>query len=137
MVKKTVSTRGISKRNSAGIGYITLPLDTDRAAYIRSVYRKGAISVTLDEGGTIDDVLITKEAIDKLTFPKSSRELGSLVFWVNIPKKNQPIIVGTLNKANELVNLNENEFSFRRDSKFGFVEVSGNGKNSDLNLSEC
>jgi len=134
MMEKTVSTKGISKRNAAGIGYITLPLDTDRAAYIRSVYRKGAISVALDDGGTLDDVLITKEAIDRIVFPKSSKGLGSIVFWVNIPKKNQPVIVGTINKNNEFVNLNENEFSFRRDSKFGFVEVSGNGKNSDLNL---
>lgn len=131
---KTVSTRHIGKRNIAGIGYINLPLDIDREVYIRSVYRKGSISVALDDGGVIDDVLITKEALDRLVFPISSKELGSIVFWVNIPKKNQPVIVGTINKNNEFVNLNENEFSFKRESKFGFVEISGNGRNSDINF---
>ncbi len=134
MSKKYVSTREISKRNSAGIGYVTLPLDVDRDVYIRNVYRKGSISVVLDDGGTIDDVQVTKGCLSELVFPESSKELGSIVFWVNIPKKNQPVIVGCLNKSNEFVNLNENEFSFKRGSKFGFVEVSGNGKNGDMNF---
>lgn len=133
--RRYVSTRGVpGKRNLAGIGYVVLPLDTDRDAYIREVYRKGSMSVTLDDGGVIDDVLITKEAIGKLQFPNSSTELGSIVFWVNIPKRNQPVIVGTISKNNEFINLNENEFSFKRESKFGFVEVSGNGKNADINF---
>lgn len=132
--KRYVSTREISKRNAAGVGYVILPLDIDRDTYIRSVYRKGAISVALDDGGTIDDILISKEALDKISFPKNSKELGSIVFWVNIPKKNQPVIVGTLSKNNEFTNLNEHEFSFKKDSKFGFVEVTGNGKDGDLSF---
>lgn len=132
--KPFVSTRPVGKRNLAGIGYVVVPLDVDRDVYIKSVYRKGAISVALDDGGVIDDILITKEALSQIEFPKNSKELGSIIFWVNIPKKNQPIVVGTLNKNNEFINLNENEFSFKKNNKFGFVEVSGNGKTGDLNF---
>lgn len=134
MMKKAVSTRSISKRNSAGIGYITLPLDVDRKTYIANCFKRGAISIVLEDGGVIDDVAILQEAFSKLTFPKTSSEFGSIVFWVNIPKKNQPIVIGTLNKSNEYIGLTENEFSFRKESEFGFVEVSGNGRNGDVNV---
>lgn len=133
-MEKTVSTKSISKRNSAGIGYIVLPLDIDREIYVRECYRKGAISIAMEDGGVVDDVIVSNEALNKLTFPKSSKELGSMIFWVNIPKKNQPIVIGTLNKNNEFIGLSENEFSFKRESDQGFVEVSGNGQNSELNI---
>lgn len=134
MNNRYVSTRSISKRNSAGVGYIVLPVDIDRNRYIASCYRKGTLSIVLEDGGHIDDVLLLKESFDKIVFPESSNELGSLVFWVNIPKKNQPVIIGTISKSNEFVSLNENEFSLKRESKFGFVEISGNGKNTDINV---
>lgn len=133
-MRKTVSTKSISKRNSAGVGYITLPLDIDRNTYIRNCFKRGAISIVLEDGGVIDDVSILQEAFSKLIFPRTSSELGSTVFWVNIPKRNQPVVIGTLSKSNEFIGLTENEFSFRKDSEFGFVEVSGNGKNGDVNV---
>jgi hypothetical protein len=125
MKTKYVSTKPLGgKRDSAGIGYIIIPQDKDRDDYIQACLRTGTLSIVLENGGVVDQVLITKSAINELDFPISNDKLGSLVVWINQPKKLQPIVIGTLSKNNEFINFNKESSVLRRVGKDFMGEVS-------------
>lgn len=124
---KYVSTREVGYRNSAGIGYLCVPVDVDRNTYVRDCLRKGVVSLMFDDGGVENEVMISKNALNESEFPLSSKELGSMVFWVNIPKFNKPVAVAILTKSNEIITLSENATVISRDTKFGGFEISGEG----------
>ena len=112
MKDKYVSTKPISgSRDSAGVGYVTIPEGQTISKYIQHCYRTGTISMALENGGVIDKVIITKSALKDIDFPDSYLDLGTQVFWVNQPRKNIPIIVGCISKTNELVNYNKDKIS--------------------------
>lgn len=121
---KGVSNRGISgKRDSAGIGYITIPENIDRDNFIEYCYRTSTITLMLENGGVIDKVLITKQSLEEVVFPEKSGLQGSQIVWVNQPRKQFPIAIGILSKNNEFVNFNKNKSGLRRTSKNFVSEV--------------
>lgn len=101
-------------RDSAGIGYVIIPSDVDRRRFITQCYRKGTISLLLENGGVLDNVLITKEALKLIDFPEKANTKGSLLVWINQPKKQLPIVIGSLSKTNEFVNFGKNKGSLAR-----------------------
>lgn len=127
-----VSTREVGIRNSAGTGYIILPIDEDRQSYIETVYRTGLVALGGENGGVIERVLINKAIFNFLEFPEDTNSLGSLVLWVNIPKFNQPVAVAVLTKDNDVVGLSEKQFLISKDDKNGFVGVSGDAKTGTI-----
>lgn len=121
---KTVSTRSSGgARDSAGIGYIIIPGGVDKNKFIDSCFRKGTISLLLENGGIIDNVLITKSALNEIVFPETFKTKGSLVVWINQPRKNQPIAIGCMSKVNEFVNFSKNKASLKRSTKNYISEV--------------
>jgi hypothetical protein len=124
MNKKYVSNRPISgSMDVVGIGYIVVPPQIDINEYIEHSFRTGTISLALENGGIIDNVAITKEAIQNLNFPESSTTLGSQILYVSLPRKNQPIAIGSISKNNEFVNFSKNKSSLRRATKNYVSEV--------------
>lgn len=119
-------------RNSAGVGYIVLPPEIDREKYVTLALQRGVVAMQLENGG-IANVLVPKHIINDIEFPNSIVELGSLVFWINVPKYNQPVIVGIYNKNEDLNDITENAFCIKR-VKDGSVEIFGNGE-GNLNIS--
>lgn len=125
-----VSTRPNGVRDYCGIGNAIIPKDKDRDKYIEQCFRRGTVSIVLENGGVIDNVQISKSAIKDLDFPDTYKGLGSQVVWINKPRQNQPIIIGIFNKNNEFVNINEKKDSLRKSSSKGVNEVivdSNNG----------
>ena len=122
---KYVSTRGNGVREYCGIGNVIIPRDLDPVQYIASCYTKGTVSITLENGGIVDNVLITKSAIKDLEFPDQNnyKALGSQVVWLNLPKRNQPIIVGIFNKNNEFVDLTQTGDVFGKSSTNGTAKI--------------
>ncbi len=120
MKKKYVSNRPLGARDSAGIGYLIIPSDQERKQYVEHCYRTGTVTIALENGGLINDVLITKSALNNIDFPDKFNELGTIFVWINQPRKNQPIIIGSLSKTNEFVSFNSDKSSLRRSSN-GFV----------------
>lgn len=129
-----ISRKGIyGTRNSAGVGNIIIIVDggITRENFIANCYRTGMVSV-LSNSWRLDNVKITKAALDEIVFPKLPNELGSQVVYVNIPKQNQPVVIGVLSKNNEFIDISENDFSLKRVSDTGFVEIKGKGKDGNL-----
>lgn len=118
MTKKYTSNRPIGGiKDNAGIGYVIIPRDNDKKQYIEHCFRTGTVSIVLENGGVIDNVLITKNALNEIDFPVSYKAKGSQLIWINQPRKNQPIAIGCISKTNEFVNFNKNKSSLRRSTK--------------------
>ena len=109
-----------------------------RQEYIDSCYRTGTVSLLTMYGERFDNILVNKSIFQDLEFPRTSQELGSRVLWVNIPKHEIPVIVCTFNKLNEFLNLEENEFSLKKEfnnqetGSNTIVEVSGNSRTGEV-----
>lgn len=124
MKKRYVSTRPISgSRDSAGVGYIIVPQDQDRDAYINKCLRTGSLTLLLENGGLIGDVLVSKTILNEIRFPKDSNSIGDQLVWVNQPRKNSLIAIGCISKNNEFVNFTKDQSSLRRASDNFVSEV--------------
>jgi hypothetical protein len=127
-----VSTRGVGVRDSAGVGYVIIPPDFDRTKYIEEVFRSGKISLGLEQGGVVENVIVSQSVFNYLEFPSKPAELGSMIFWTNIPKYNQPIAIAVLTKAGEMIGLSEKQIVINKSDKDGYIEISGNAKGGNL-----
>lgn len=130
---KYTSTRPASGiKDAAGIGYITIPAGIDKRKFINHCFRTGTISLLLENGGVIDDVLISKSALNEIEFPEKFNKKGSLLIWINQPRKLRPIVIGSLSKTNEFVNFNANKSSLKRATKNFVSEVLVDAQNGSI-----
>ena len=120
-MKKYITTRPVGGiRDNAGTGFVVIPKDQDINSFIESCFRTGSISLLLENGGVINNVLLSKKEIGEIEFPDSYDSFGSQLVWINLPKKNQPIVIGSISKTNEFTSFSKNKSSLRRVTK-GFV----------------
>lgn len=131
-----VSKHGIpGERNSAGIGHIIIPKDISRNKYVNNCFEQGTVSFITDNSEKVDNVKVSKHIWNELEFPTTPTKLGSSVVWVNVPKYNQPLIVGIIPKNDENIPHEEFEFQHKRYLEgFGLVEIIGNAKEQNLIL---
>lgn len=140
-----VSIFGLDTTTLVGFGYIFIPKDIDREIYIQDCLKRQQLNL-LNEHTRIDNVKIPKHLIGDIEFPLTYKELGSYILYVTIPKYNQPIAIGILNKDNSTNDLKEGEFkiiksnstselAFILNSKNGLVILKGESNiNSELRL---
>lgn len=115
MGKKYISTRPLpGTRDNVGTGFIIIPKGSDKKKFIDHCYRTGTISLLLENGGILDEVLITKKALDEIDFPEALNKTGSQVVWINQPRKQRPIAIGSISKTNEFSNFSKNKSALRR-----------------------
>ena len=139
---KYVSTRPSSFRNSSGTGFVLLKAkdDASREQYIKNCIAKSTLTIALENGGAVENVPVLKHCWNDIVFPKLDTELGSQIFWTNIPKRNLIIVTGVLNKIDELQNFTEDSFVISRKFSNGkdinnYIEVSGDAQNGQINIS--
>ena len=144
--KKFVSTRPNSSRNSCGIGYIICKAknDAERKAYIKNCRSKSVVTLAFESGGSMENVNVLSHVFNDLVFPKTQDKLGSCVLWNSIPKSNQVIVVGIINRVDELQNFTEDSFVISRKFSDGvlganginnYLEISGNAQSGEINIS--
>lgn len=130
---KYKSTRPTSgTKDSAGIGYVIIPAGVDKRKFIDHCFRTGTISLLLENGGVIDEVLISKSVLNEIEFPERFNTKGSLLIWINQPRKLRPIVIGSLSKTNEFVNFNKNKNSLRKSTKNFVGEVLVDAQNGSI-----
>lgn len=131
--KEFVSTRPVpGVRNSAGIGYIIIPIDVSRDKYIANCYRTSSVSIAFENGGSLDQISVSKNVLREIEFPIDNTQLGSLVLWVNLPKFNHPVIIGVIAKTDEIEDISEKQFLLNRTTEIGHVEIAGDAKSGTL-----
>lgn len=124
-----------AERALCGIGFVMLPKLVERKEYIAKCYKNNNISIITNRNEVINDCQVSRDVWQYIKFPATVKDKGTMVFWVNIPNENKPIIVSTINKRNELLEpRNENSFKWERSSEGGSVILEGLGNNGVMNI---
>jgi hypothetical protein len=122
---------------SAGIAYVVIPTDVDRDRYIGECYKTSTVSIYSEFNGYTNRVPIDAFTLNFIEFPKKVNELGTAVSFLLDPIHKRPIIVGKHHKQDELSDLKENQFKFKRELNGNVVELVGSpdGKYLGINVS--
>ena len=117
-------------------GYIILPSDVDRTAFIEQCYRWERVSVLVEGGGGIvHECYISREALRDVEFPDTSSDLGSCILFLTNAHNGQPMIFGVLSKEDESQLLREGYFKLSKIYQGNSVTISGDAKSGVMNLS--
>ena len=119
---------------SAGIAYVVIPSDVDRDKYIRECYKTSTVSISSEHNGWNNRVPIDRFSLNFIDFPKEQKKFGTAVCYVLEPIRKKPIVVGIYSREDELCDLKENQFKFRRELHGNFVELSGSPEEGFLGL---
>ncbi len=133
-MNKRVTTKSIGVREPAGTAHIIIPQDLDPINYVQYCYRTSSVSIVLENGGIINNVVVSISTLRDITFPEEKNKLGSQIIWVNRPKTNTPMIIGVMTKNNELVLYDKDTISLKGKSKTGSGEVTVDKKNNNIIL---
>lgn len=136
-MREKVSQYGIQdeSRSSAGVAYIYVPEDFERETFVRNAVRTGHVSILMAQSSErVDNCRVAKHVMNDIVFPVESGGQGSLVIWVNLPKHELPMIIGVINKSNEVAAQFENEFFLKREIAGSTVEIVGNAKKKILTI---
>lgn len=128
-----VSTKATDKGARVGIGYIMLPPEVNRNAYVATCYKSSTVSIALEDGGFYADVPISTSCLNLLDFPQTQSNLGSQVIWARLDTKGFPVILGIINKANEIITFSEHEFELKKELD-SLVSVKGNAAKGTLSI---
>lgn len=118
----------------SGIAYIIIPSDVDRDVYIRECYRTKTVSIYSEFNGVSNRVPIDLFSLNFVKFPNDVKELGSAVHFSIDPVRKAPYITAIYFKTDELADLAENQFKFKRELNGNFVEISGSPSDKYLGL---
>lgn len=129
------TVRHPAMRDIAGIGYVIIPNNMDYYEYISSSVRNSTITIITDTNEIIKNVIVSKSTWQDIDFPKTNDSKGSALVWLNIPNKNKPVVICTLNRTNDLNGNRElNSFNFTRNDEHTSVSVDGDGKSGILTI---
>lgn len=136
MESKIEVNRGANNNiGQSGVGYIVVPDDITREQYISNCYRTQTVTINGGFGyGYISQVRIFPDVLQKITFPLSSTERGSQVFWVRENFSNRPIVIGILSDNVETNFLQENQDRFVQEIDGKIVEIFQDANAATLNI---
>lgn len=119
----------------SGVGYIVIPDDITREQYISNCYRTRTVTINGGYGyGYICQVRILADVLQKITFPISSTERGSQVFWVRENFSNRPIVIGILSEDGLTNLLTENQDRIVQEIDGKIVEIFQDANSATLNV---
>lgn len=117
-----------------GICYVAWPSDINRDDYLKDCYMNSQISVWMNDGSLVNRVIIDNDSLNWITFPQKTTQRGSAVIFIKESQTNQLIIVGVVNRIDQLGQLKENCFSLGRTFKNKVVKINGNVDDGTLSI---
>jgi hypothetical protein len=132
----TLGIKGIKGENQpCGVGFVIIPKNIDVELYKKDVYDSGRISIYGGYGNSyFHNVLIDREVLQRIVFPKKVGEYGSPVVWLNIPKHNEPIVVACLKYDEDFHSLGEFRARTTRGNAGNLVDFDMDGKKGKVTL---
>jgi hypothetical protein len=124
----------VGEKWAAGIAYVAIPKDLGRSEYIAACYKQGLISIRTEDGGFYNRVPVSLWAFNFIEFPLKDDENGSTVAYITEPIHKQPMVIGLINKNDELIDLVEHQFKLKRTYEKNFVEIVGSAKGGYLGI---
>lgn len=121
----------------SGIAYVVIPSDVDRSTYIRECFKTSTVSIFSEFNGFTNRVPVDIFTLNFIDFPDNVNQFGSAVSFVVDPVHKKPIVIGMYNKQDELCDLKEHQFKFKRHLNGNVVEIVGSpdGKYLGINVS--
>lgn len=129
---------GVYERDPACIGYVVIPPDVERPAYVAQCYETQTICAVTDGGEFFRRIPVTKDTMALVEFPREKGQKGSPVLLLNLPRHNQPVVGGVFNSAEEVSQvLGEHRFSMLRRLAGRYVALTGDGEQGTMTLTVC
>lgn len=121
----------------SGIAYVVIPSDVDRSVYIRECFKTSTVSIFSEFNGYTNRVPVDIFTLNFIEFPENVNQFGSALSFTIDGVHKRPIITGIYNKQDELCDLKEHQFKFKRHWKGNMVEMVGSpdGKYLGINVS--
>jgi hypothetical protein len=125
-----------SEMFSCGIAYVVIPSDVDRAQYIRECFKTSTVSIYSEFNGFSNRVPIDIFSLNFIEFPDLPNQFGSAVSFTVDSVHKKPIIKGIYLKQDEICDIKEHQFKFKRHFKGNVVELVGSpdGKYMGINV---
>ena len=117
-----------------GRAYIALPTDLDRTAYVRDCYINNWVSLIAEDGGFMNRVPISPEALNFIEFPPTPSDLGSPVCYGVDEETNNPMVIARFSQQGVIGDNKEYGFKFKRSFRDRVVEIFGSPKDNTLNF---
>ncbi|MBC7948985.1 MAG: hypothetical protein H7Y42_13960 [Chitinophagaceae bacterium] len=117
---------------SAGIAFVIIPSDVDRAEYIAECFRTSTVSIFSEHNGYSNRVQIDLFSLNFVNFPTETNEFGSAVAFTIEPVSKRPFITGIFFKDDQISQLKEHQFRFRRELDGNIVELMGSPQDGFL-----
>lgn len=128
--------KGLPSENlHAGVGYVIIPKNVDPEVYKEDVYRSGRISIYGGYGhSNFYNILVDRDVLQRIIFPKKVGEMGTPVVWVNIPKHNEPIVIAALKYDEDFHSLSERRYRITKEYEGNIVDLDMDGKKARMTL---
>jgi hypothetical protein len=117
-----------------GAAYIALPSDIPREKFIADCYKNCWVTIQTEDGGFHNRVPIAPEVLGFIEFPEKPNELGTPVVYGVDEKYSYLYVISRYMKRDELGDMREGMFKFKRRLDDGFVEVSGSVNDRSVNI---
>lgn len=139
-MEKTKQSAGFSGTTSdispAGTGWVFIPNDLDRDAYVAQCLNQKTVSIKTDRGAYYHHVRIAESDLNEVVFPEDKSVMGSLVAWVALPKYNVPFVVSVISLTEAFGKINqEGQFRLLKRSPDAVVDVDGKALKGKLDIS--
>lgn len=114
------------KKWSCGIAYVAIVRDVDRDKFITDCVLSGRISIRTEDGGIYHRCPVSKNIFNDIKWPEKWQDNGTPVVYVTDEKFQQPLVLGSLNFSDEIVDIKENGFKISREHRNNLVQLVGN-----------
>lgn len=122
------------EKYSSGIASVVIPAGVDRELYIKRCYDTNTVSIYSELNGLNNGVPIDRYSFNFIEFPSNVNEFGSQVSFQILETTNTPIITGIYLSTDQLSELQEHQFRFKRKLNGEFVELVGSAKDKSLGI---
>lgn len=115
-------------------GYIMIPTDVGREAYIDTVFRTNIVAVMMEGGIFRNDARITNEAINNIWFPEKPGEKGCQVMIASSDFLNQPTVIGTFIGNDEVPAWSEDVIRMKKQVEGVTMSMTIDPRNQEWNM---
>lgn len=120
---------------TAGIGYIVVPNNEDRDEYVKHCYRNHTVDIIpgMNYSKTFN-IPITIEALERVSFPERTEDLGSTIVWVREDFQNRPVVIGVIKDGSEASQMSSNQRQIIQEYGNQIAQIFFDAKRSLINV---
>ena len=119
----------------AGVGWVIIPSDLDRNAYVDDCYRTDTVSINGGIGHSVfRNVSVDVDVMKEIVFPADKTTYGSKVVWVKDNVSGYPIIIAIIRNQNQCFEQGENQYHISKKFGGNKVEIFVDGNSSALTI---